>query len=149
MPAAEAEEIREREKRLPEIQKRFTPEDTKSGIIEQWIADNIDQQGVNGFICVPMVYQKALGNSGLPKQWESKEIASILDGLKGKDGKRILRRHGKDGTGVHIFKEPAYYYGRQRAWILSSEQRASEQNRASEQFLPVPEGQQMEIPFEN
>ena len=129
------------EKKLPDIQKDFTPEDTKAGVIEQWITgeDGADQY----FICVPMIFQHALGNSGLPAQWQSKEIATILDNLTDDEGNKLLKRYDKSG-GIHRFSQRDFCYGRQKAWI-----RASEQKQASEQFVLVPEDEKAGIPFEN
>ena len=133
---------KEWEKKLREIQKDFLPEDTKAGVIEQWLTD--DEKGkAQKYICVPMIYQKALGNAGLPKQWESKEIAAILDGLTDDKGMRILKRY-ENSSGIRRFNEEGFVYGRQKAW-----ERASEQNGASEQFMPVPEGHEDEVPFLN
>lgn len=122
------------EKELTKQQEQFTPEDTKAGVIEQWITDS-EEGKKQEYICVPMIYQKALCNIGLPKQLESKEIASILDGLVDDDGQKLLKRYDKSG-GIRRFNQPGFAYGRQKTWVRASEQpseQASEQNRASEQ----------------
>lgn len=120
---------KEWDEELEKQQKDFTPEDTKANKIEQWIT-GIGETGVdNGadqhFICVPMIYQKALGNAGLPKQWESKEIAAILDGLKDDQGNKLLMRYENSG-GIHRFNEEGFAYGRCRAWVRASEQKTSQ-----------------------
>lgn len=131
---------KEWEKRLPDIQKDFLPEDTKAGVIEQWLTGGEDGSNQD-YICVPMIYQKALNNAGLPKQWESKEIAAILDGLVDDQGNKLLKRYEKSG-GIRRFNQKGFTYGRQKAWT-----RASEQKRASEQFMPIPENLEADIPF--
>jgi predicted P-loop ATPase len=97
------------EKRLPEEQRDFLPEDIKAGQIQKWIEDNDTE---DGYYCVAMIYQKALDNIGLPKIWESKEIGAILDGLKDDNGEKLLERYTGAGS-IHRFDE----YGRQRAWV--------------------------------
>ena len=106
---------------LPTLQKEYMPEDTKALNIQAWIEDNWRE-----FYCVQMIYKEALGGMGTPVQWETKEIAKILDTLECRTGKRMLRRR-LTVTGSHKLErfedsdDPAKKYGRQKAWELTEE----------------------------
>ena len=133
------------EKRLPEEQRDFLPEDIKAGKIQDWIEGNDLEEG---YYCAAMIYQEALDNVGLPKIWESKEIGAILDGLKDDNGNKLLERYTGSG-GIHRFKD----YGRQRAWIKRdhSKQSCSQSTQASDAEDSSVNGfrsaDQEEIPF--
>ncbi len=65
---------KETEEYLKQMQKQFMPEDTKVGVIQAWL----DECGED-YVCSEMIYREALGNElGNPKQWEIREINSIL-----------------------------------------------------------------------
>ena len=119
------------EKELPEKQKDFLPEDLKAVKIEQWILDNSKPE-----YCVLMIYQEALGNkNGTPKQWESKEIAVILDNLKNEDGTIMLKRYDGSG-GIKRIKD----YGRCKAWVKNGDS-----------FVAIPEASEhdeQDLPFD-
>ena len=83
---------------LKTLQKDFMPEDTKVGIIQEWL-DTIHED----YVCSMMVYREALGNDrGDPKLWETKEICNILNSSI----------TGWESGGHHRFKK----YGMQRCW---------------------------------
>ena len=126
------------EKKLPEIQRDFLPEDTKAGIIEQFVMDSKKDITIDGF-CVQMIYKEALRNAGTPKQWESKEIAAILDGLTDENGNKILKRYDKSGQ-IKRFNHKEHLYGRQKAWVFCS---------PGEQFLTIPDVEGESIPFDD
>ena len=51
------------------------PEDTKVGIIQAWLDDCTDE-----YVCSEMIYREALRHEyEEPKQWEIKEINSIMN----------------------------------------------------------------------
>jgi len=89
---------REMEEYLKEMQKQFMPEDTKAGIIQAWL----DDCGKD-YVCSEMIYREALGHEyEEPKQWEIKEINSIMN--TGIDGWEKVSQHRFE------------HYGRQRGW---------------------------------
>lgn len=104
------------------LQTQFTPEDTKVGMIQQFLDDYEDD-----YVCTAIIHQKALGDTGIPQRWQSKEYAEIMDNsIEG------WVKHGSNhrfGGGI----------GTQRAW------RREKPKKDEEGFLQVPE--QMEIPF--
>lgn len=63
------------EEYLKELQKEFMPEDTKIGIIQEWL-DNCDEK----YVCSVMIYKEALNHEyDEPKQYELREINSIMN----------------------------------------------------------------------
>lgn len=104
---------------LRELQKDFMPEDTKVGIIQEWL-DNCNED----YVCSLMIYRKALNHEyDEPKQYELREINSIMN-------------NGVDGwekAPQHRFKE----YGRQGSW-----KRKTDENG----FATVPDD--VELPFQ-
>ena len=63
------------EEYLKELQKDFMPEDTKVGLIQDWL----DETSEN-YVCTLMIYKEALGHEyDEPKQWELREIGNILN----------------------------------------------------------------------
>ena len=86
------------EEYLKEIQKQFMPEDTKVGIIQAWLDDCTDE-----YVCSEMIYREALRHEyEEPKQWEIKEINSIMNTCIEGWEKISSHRFGK--------------YGLQRGW---------------------------------
>lgn len=90
------------EKQVEEAQQKFTPEDPKVGIIQEWL-DNCKYDSV----CSMMVYELALGNEYKePSNWELKKINDIMNnsirGWEKHPTKSSMRRIGR--------------YGKQRAW---------------------------------
>ena len=109
----------ETEKYLREMQGQFMPEDTMVGIIQEWL-DQCDED----YVCCAMLYKEALGKQfDLPKQWESREIANIMN----------YSVKGWQPVKSHRFRS----YGTQRAWRRETD---------DDGFRPLPEG--MENPFE-
>ena len=88
--------------------------------------------------CILMIFREALKRTGTPKQWESKEIATILDGLTDKNGEKLLQRYEKSGQ-IKRFSNEKHKYGRQKAWVYK--------NTPSEQFVEVSEDEIKDIPF--
>lgn len=107
------------EEYLKNMQKEFMPEDTKVGIIQEWL-DNCGED----YVCSLMIYREALRHDyEEPKQYEIREINDIMN-------------HSVDGwekAPQHRFKE----YGRQTGW---------KRIRQEEGFLPIPED--AELPFD-
>ena len=84
--------------RSREMQKQFMPEDTKVGIIQAWLDDCTDE-----YVCSEMIYREALRHEyEEPKQWEIKEINSIMNTCI--DGWEKISSHRFDR------------YGLQRGW---------------------------------
>ena len=88
----------ETEEYLKNMQKEFMPEDTKVGIIQEWL-DNCGED----YVCSLMIYREALKHEyEEPKQYEIREINDIMN-------------HSVEGwvkAPQHRFKE----YGRQTGW---------------------------------
>lgn len=92
---------------LEDIQKKYSPEDARIGIIQEWL----DKTNYNS-VCSIMIFREALGNEYTePKQWELRDISSIMNNRI--DG---WKRHPTSDSKVRFTK-----YGKQRAWdrILS------------------------------
>lgn len=111
---------KETEEYLKQMQKQFMPEDTNVGVIQAWL----DECGED-YVCSEMIYRETLGNElGNPKQWEIREINSIMnDSIQ-----------GWEKVSSHRFDKK---YGVQRGW-----RRITDSNG----FVDIPE--QMEIPFD-
>ena len=89
---------KEMEEYLKEMQKQFMPEDTKVGVIQAWLDDCTDE-----YVCSEMIYREALRHEyEEPKQWEIKEINSIMNTCIEGWEKISSHRFGK--------------YGLQRGW---------------------------------
>ena len=66
---------KEMEEYLKEMQKQFMPEDTKVGVIQVWLDECTEE-----YVCSEMIYREALRHEyEEPKQWEIKEINSIMN----------------------------------------------------------------------
>ncbi len=116
---------KEMQEELELLQEDFVPEDP----MENEIRDFLDATKEN-YVCVPMLYYKALGHSSLfdkPKLTEARTIANIMDNIPG--WKRVT---------THDF----FDYGKQRGWVREG---TSPEKGDTDGFMPVPE--QMEIPF--
>ena len=107
------------EEYLKNMQKEFMPEDTKVGIIQEWL-DNCEED----YVCSLMIYREALKHEYEdPKQYEIREINDIMN-------------HSVEGwvkAPQHRFKE----YGRQTGW-----RRATDDNG----FISVADD--MKLPFD-
>lgn len=114
---------------LLRIQRDFTPEDPKIGIIQDWL-DRCDYNSV----CSLMLYREALGNEYQePKSWELREIGGIMN-------KSIIgwQKHPTSDTQVRFPR-----YGKQRAW-----DRIVHDNASTDGFVSMDtERQQIELPF--
>ena len=120
---------KELQEELGDIRQRFTPEDPKIGIIQDWL-DNCDYNSV----CSLMIYREALGNTYQePKPWELREINAIMN--KSVSG---WQKHPTSDQQVRI---PGY--GKQRAW-----DRRVHVEMSSEDFISVDEKYgQLNFPF--
>ena len=114
-------EIEEEAKRL---QKEFMPEDTNAGIIQAFLDDYDDE-----YVCTRILFDEALHRTGEMKQWESKEIANIMNNAI----------EGWKPHGTHRFGKE---YGIQRSWKRMEDSVKKDKDG----FMEVPE--QLEIPFE-
>lgn len=87
---------------LLDMQQAFTPEDSKTGIIQEWL-DNCKYKSV----CSIMIYKEALKQEYQePKEWELREISNIMN-------KSITgwKKHPTSDAKVRFVG-----YGKQRAW---------------------------------
>lgn len=83
---------------VKELQKEFMPEDTKAGIIQDWLEGN-----PNEYVCSLMIFKEALGHEyDEMKRWDSTEIGKIMSEMD--DWEQV---------GSHRFGGE---YGTQRAW---------------------------------
>lgn len=90
------------EPELLDMQREFTPEDSKTGIIQEWL-DNCKYKSV----CSIMIYKEALKREYQePKEWELREISNIMN-------KSITgwKKHPTSDAKVRFVG-----YGKQRAW---------------------------------
>lgn len=114
---------------LLKVQRDFTPEDPKVGIIQDWL-DCCSYDSV----CSLMLYKEALGNEYQePKSWELREIGGIMN-------RSIVgwMKHPSSDSQVRFPR-----YGKQRAWDRIVHEKAS-----TKDFVNVDEGgQQIELPF--
>ena len=86
------------EEKVKELQKTFTPEDTKLGIIEEWLSSCKCE-----YVCSRMIYDRVFMKSSIePSAKELKEISSIMNNSV----------EGWEPVSSHRFD----YYGIQRAW---------------------------------
>ena len=107
------------EEYLKEMQKQFMPEDTKVGVIQAWLDDCTDE-----YVCSEMIYREALRHEyEEPKQWEIKEINSIMNTCI----------DGWEKVTSHRFSR----YGLQRGWKRRTDNRG---------FVSLPDSAQ--TPFE-
>ena len=103
---------------LKKLQKEFMPEDTKVGILQQWLDESSED-----YVCTMLLYREALRKDTDPKAWELSEIGSIMNNSIS----------GWEQGPQHRFKE----YGQQRSW---------KRIKSADGFVQVPEG--AELPFE-
>ena len=106
---------KEHEDRLKRLQEISAPEDTKVGLIQDWLDSTKPT-----FVCTKMIYDYALpsivycnhSQGNTPDKWELQEIAEIMN--TSIDG--YVKYMGVDGNNADVkkrFKE----YGAQRAWM--------------------------------
>ena len=115
---------KEIEEEAKKLQKEFMPEDTNAGIIQAFLDDYEDD-----YVCTKLLFDDALHRTGEMKQWESKEIANIMNNaIEG------WKQHG-----THRFGKE---YGIQRSWKRIE----GIEKKDKDGFMEVPE--QLEIPFE-
>ena len=100
------------------------PEDTNAGIIQAFL-DNYEDD----YVCTKLLFDDALHRTGEMKQWESKEIANIMNNAI----------EGWKAHGTHRFGKE---YGIQRSWKRIE----GTEKKDKDGFMKVPE--QLEIPFE-
>lgn len=117
---------------LKEYQSAFMPEDTKAGMIQEFL------DGYKGdMVCSKQLYKEALDHTfEEPKQWEIREINEIMN---------------NSVTGWQAFKNPRHFpvYGRQRGWMRTTDSGTPIENEAGD-FIPLTgeEARQMELIFE-
>ena len=100
------------------------PEDTNAGIIQAFLDDYEDD-----YVCTKLLFDDALHRTGEMKQWESKEIANIMNNaIEG------WKQHG-----THRFGKE---YGIQRSWKRIE----GIEKKDKDGFMEVPE--KLDIPFE-
>lgn len=92
------------------LRRESTPEDTKVGVIQDWL-DNTTERAV----CTRMIYYECLNkdndNAPEPTRWLIDEISDILN-LKIKGWEKLKGKNGKDST--MRLRSP---YGTQRVWV--------------------------------
>ena len=81
------------ERQLPQIQQQFMPEDSKAGIIRDWMANTAPE-----YICGLMVWREALGEASQPRNYELKEIGDIIRHTPGWEPVSSHRFGGVYGT---------------------------------------------------
>ncbi len=114
----------EMEDYVKNLQMSFMPEDIQAGMIQAFLDSYKDD-----YVCTTIIYQKVLGQNGIPEKWKSKEIGDILDNsIEG------WIKHGNHRFGGNI--------GTQRSWKRIDP--LTDENG----FMKVPEGDQMEMPFD-
>lgn len=117
---------------LKEHQSDFMPEDTKAGMIVDFL------EGYKGnMVCSKQLYREALHHEfEEPKQWEIREINDIMN---------------HSVTGWQAFKNPRHFsvYGRQKGWIRATGSDNSVEN-LTDSFVSLSkeEARQIELIFE-
>lgn len=106
------------ERYLMRLQEQFMPEDTKAGLIQNWLDHTTEE-----YVCGLMIYREALHHDNEPKIYETKEISEIMSNSI----------TGWQSVSSHRFRD----YGTQRAW-----KRITDENG----FTPIIQGE--EIPFQ-
>lgn len=110
---------KETEEYLRELQKEFMPEDTKVGLIQEWL-----DKTTKDYVCSIMLYREALHHEyDEPKQYELREINSIMNNSIS----------GWEKAPQHRFKD----YGRQASWKRKTDETG---------FRKLPDD--AELPFE-
>lgn len=106
---------KEMEEYLKELQKQFMPEDTKVGVILAWLDECTEE-----YVCSEMIYREALRHDyEEPKQWEIREINSIMNTCI----------DGWEKVSSHRFNK----YGLQRGWKRKTD---------GQGFTPLPDSAQ-------
>lgn len=106
---------KEMEEYLKELQKLFMPEDTKVGVIQAWLDECTEE-----YVCSEMIYREALRHDyEEPKQWEIREINSIMNTCI----------DGWEKVSSHRFNK----YGLQRGWKRKTD---------GQGFAPLPDSAQ-------
>ena len=120
---------KELQEELGDIRQRFTPEDPKIGIIQDWL-DNCKYEAV----CSLMIYKEALGNTYQePKPWELREINAIMN--------KSISGWQKHPTSDNKVRIPGY--GKQRAW-----DRCVPSEKSPYDFTPIENSfSQLDLPF--
>lgn len=116
---------------LKEHQAAFMPEDTKAGMILDFL-----ESYKGDMVCSKQLYKEALNHTfDEPKQWEIREINDIMN---------------HSVTGWEAFKNPRHFavYGRQKGWMRAIGKCNGEENRA-DGLVPLAEeeARQMEFVF--
>lgn len=121
---------KELQKTLSEIQREFTPEDPKVGIIQDWL-DKCKYESV----CSLMIYREALGNEYQdPKAWELREITTIMN--------RHVTGWQKHPTSDNKVRFNGY--GKQRAW-----DKVVPENLSPDGFIQLnADGMEWDLPFD-
>ncbi len=117
---------------LKEHQAAFMPEDTKAGMIVDFL-----ESYKGNMVCSKQLYREALHHEyDEPKQWEIREINDIMN---------------NSVTGWEAFKNPRHFpiYGRQKGWIRATGTDNPIENTV-DGFVPLSkeEARQMEFIFE-
>jgi predicted P-loop ATPase len=109
---------RETQTYLKAMQKEFMPEDTKVGVIQEWL-----DTYKGDYVCSPMIYREALHHEyDEPRQYETREINDIMN--------NSIEGWVKDKQ--HRFAD----YGRQKSWKRQAD---------GDGFLELPVN--VELPF--
>lgn len=115
---------------LDTIRTDSTPDDTRVGVIQEWLDENKNVE----YVCSRMIWKKALAASTYtdPKPYELQDIADIMN-LQIQGWERYKGKDGKARDNKMRFKD----YGTQRAW-----QRVP----SNDDFVPT-EGAEADIEF--
>ena len=121
------------QKYLKEHQATFMPEDTKAGMIVDFL-----ESYKGNMVCSKQLYREALHhNIEEPKQWEIREINDIMN---------------HSVIGWQAFKNPRHFsvYGRQKGWIRATGSDNLEE-KSGDNFIPISkeEARQIKLIFES
>ena len=116
---------------LKEHQTDFMPEDTKAGMIMDFL-----EKFKGDMVCSKQLYKEALNHTfEEPKQWEIREINDIMN---------------NSVVGWKAFKNPRHFleYGRQRGWMRTTES-DNPVKQSTDDFVELTEedARQMELIF--
>ncbi len=114
---------------LKEYQAAFMPEDTKAGMIQDFL-----EEFSGNMVCSKQLYKEALNHTfDEPKQWEIREINDIMNNAV---------------SGWRAFKNPRRFsgYGRQKGWERATDSGNPEENGTGE-FTELTEEEARQIAF--
>ena len=104
---------REYEDELSSMREESTPDDSKVGMIQEWL----DEHREIDIVCTRLIWDKVFGAGiyRLPERYELQDIADIMN-LSITGWEPYRGENGKSASNKYRFKNEFMKYGQQRAW---------------------------------